>query len=304
MSDDYLWDASGPPDPEVAALEEALAPLRFQAPPPALRPGRGRPPTPWLLLAAGLLLAISAGALHLRPSEPWAVEGLAGRSELAAGEWLETGDSAALIQVADIGTMEVAPDSRLQLVTTGRSEHRLALERGRVDAFVVAPPRLLIVETPAAEAVDLGCAYSLEVEDDGSSLLEVRLGQVALEAPGREVFVPAGASARAWPGRGPGAPVFSDASIRLRQAADGLDRGAVGAEAALVEVLGDARLKDTLTLWHLLPRLGAGARAAAVERIFALDTGLARVGVDRGAVRTLSPGALEALREELVFQWF
>src|SRR3984893_8824293 len=30
MSDDYLWDRSGPPDPEVARLEELLRPLGQQ----------------------------------------------------------------------------------------------------------------------------------------------------------------------------------------------------------------------------------------------------------------------------------
>ena len=30
MSDDYLWDRSGPPDPEVARLEELLRPLGRQ----------------------------------------------------------------------------------------------------------------------------------------------------------------------------------------------------------------------------------------------------------------------------------
>ena len=29
---DYLWDRSGPPDPDVARLEAALAPLRHRAP--------------------------------------------------------------------------------------------------------------------------------------------------------------------------------------------------------------------------------------------------------------------------------
>ena len=32
MSDDYLWDRSGPPDPDVQRLEELLSPLRHEAP--------------------------------------------------------------------------------------------------------------------------------------------------------------------------------------------------------------------------------------------------------------------------------
>jgi len=30
MNDDYLWDRSGPPDLEVARLEQRLAPLRYR----------------------------------------------------------------------------------------------------------------------------------------------------------------------------------------------------------------------------------------------------------------------------------
>ena len=33
MNDDYLWDKSGEPDPEIQELEEILAPLRYQPKP-------------------------------------------------------------------------------------------------------------------------------------------------------------------------------------------------------------------------------------------------------------------------------
>ena len=36
MSDDWLWDRSGPPDAEIERLEQTLAPLRYRhlGPPP------------------------------------------------------------------------------------------------------------------------------------------------------------------------------------------------------------------------------------------------------------------------------
>jgi hypothetical protein len=74
VSDDYLWDRSGPPDPEIERLERALAPLRAPLPLRALdaesavatktaAPAIARPPRPrrWLL-AGGLALAGAAGA--------------------------------------------------------------------------------------------------------------------------------------------------------------------------------------------------------------------------------------------------
>ncbi|MBK6512880.1 MAG: hypothetical protein IPG04_01860 [Polyangiaceae bacterium] len=65
MSDDYLWDKSGPPDPEVERLEGLFAPMRHEAPlsaPPRRAP---RPPRrgPWI--AGGLLAAAAAAALWL-----------------------------------------------------------------------------------------------------------------------------------------------------------------------------------------------------------------------------------------------
>ena len=33
MNDDYLWDQSGPPDPETVRLEETLAPFRYRSRP-------------------------------------------------------------------------------------------------------------------------------------------------------------------------------------------------------------------------------------------------------------------------------
>jgi len=54
----------------------------------------------------------------------------------------------------------------------------------------VGATAIFIVETPLATAVDLGCKYTLEVQEDGSSLLHVTLGLVALERDARETIVP------------------------------------------------------------------------------------------------------------------
>ena len=70
MNDDYLWDKSGEPDPEVQQLEEILGSLRYQ-----LRPleipsqpviGRRRSYFPVLAIAATVALALVAGGLWLR----------------------------------------------------------------------------------------------------------------------------------------------------------------------------------------------------------------------------------------------
>ena len=89
--------------------------------------------------------------------------------------------SRARIDIADIGTVTIAPGSRVSLTATGKAQHRLALEKGELEAHVKAPPRLFIVDTQAGKAVDLGCAYRLTTSPDGVTTLNVTAGQVALK---------------------------------------------------------------------------------------------------------------------------
>jgi hypothetical protein len=62
MNDDYLWDKSGEPDPQIQELEQILAPLRYQ-PKPLVMPRRNYTP---LAIAATLLIALLAGGLWLK----------------------------------------------------------------------------------------------------------------------------------------------------------------------------------------------------------------------------------------------
>jgi hypothetical protein len=64
MNDDYLWDKTGQPDPEIQQLEEILGTLRYQ-PKPLVIPRR-RNYFPLLAIAASILLAIVAGSIWLR----------------------------------------------------------------------------------------------------------------------------------------------------------------------------------------------------------------------------------------------
>ena len=64
MNDDYLWDKTGQPDPEIQKLEEILGTLRYQ-PKPLVLPQR-KNYFPLLAIAASILLAILAGGIWLR----------------------------------------------------------------------------------------------------------------------------------------------------------------------------------------------------------------------------------------------
>lgn len=189
---------------------------------------------------------------------------VADRGRLPVGSWLETDAvSQAEIRVADIGAVNVAPGSRLRLVGTAPNEHRLELTKGAISAKVNAPPRLFVVDTPAATAVDLGCAYHLEVGADGETArLRVELGEVSLEGKGRSAWVPAGAVCDTRRSTGPGTPFAEDAPPALVSALARFDFEGGGRPAASA-ALAAARPRDVLSVWHLFRRGDAETRAEA-----------------------------------------
>jgi len=196
-----------------------------------------------------------------------------GEGRLAVGQTLSTDRSSrARLEVSTIGQVTVDTDTRVRLVATRDAHHRLALERGTLHAFIVAPPGQFVVDTPSATATDLGCVYDLFVDEDGSGLLTVFSGWVAFEDKGRESFVPAGASSRTSRLNGPGTPRYDDADHAFRDALDEIDYGRGGGYKVdpLQIVLERARPRDAMTLWHLIPRVPSASRAAVVDALAAL----------------------------------
>ena len=202
--------------------------------------------------------------------------------------------SRARMDVSTIGQVTVDTDTRVRLVETRDAHYQLALERGTLHAVISAPPGQFIVDTPSAKATDLGCVYTLHVDEDGSGLLSVTAGLVAFELNGREAFVPAGASCRTHPERGPGTPRFDDASDAFRDALDEFDFGSEPARRAdaLRFVLDHPDAGDAVTLWHLLGRVGAADRGAVIDVL--ADRVAMPPGVTRDAVLRLERAALDA----------
>jgi hypothetical protein len=260
--------------------------------------------------AASLALLVATGALYRlvnrAPDGPWQVATeQAGRSEAARphgpGDWVETTPaSRARILVGSIGTVEVEPNARVQLGAVTPSQYRLSVERGTISAEISAPPRMFIVDTPATTVVDLGCAYTVTVGLDGAMELRMTSGWAALEWEGTETLVPAGARSRTRKGHRPGLPYFDDAPSALQQAIGAIDLNGVTDEL-LARVLATARERDTLTLWHLLPRTAGGQRDRVFDRLQALVPMPA--GVTQERVTQLDPDALRTWREELAWHW-
>ena len=245
----------------------------------------------------------------------WEVQQLAGaprigserigkQARLGVGEWLETdASSRAQIAVGSIGTVDIDENTRVRLLETQPTEHRLELARGKMSAMIWAPPRLFFVDTPSAVAADLGCAYTLEVDDQGAGLLRVTSGWVALELKDRESFVPAGAVCETRPGVGPGTPYFEDAPATFRAALEKIDfeQDPSVRSAALDSMLNEARARDTLTLWHLIARVEGADRVRVYDKMAAFVPPPA--GVTREGVLELNKEMLDRWKYELELNW-
>lgn len=255
----------------------------------------------WLRYGAGIaaligFVTVGVWWLFLQPREGWNVavtkgtaligsRTVSGEDHLAVGENLKTAEEGnAKIQVGMIGHVEVAPNTSIRLLQASMTDHRLALDKGSIRATIFAPPRLFFVETPSGLAVDLGCAYTLNVDDEGASTLHVTSGWVALEFDGRESIVPAGAICKTRPGFGPGTPYQEDASAALVSALAHYDFDNGGSDA-LRTVLAEARNIDSITLWHLYIRTTGVDREAAYDRLASLvppPRGVTRDGMLKG----------------------
>jgi hypothetical protein len=267
-----------------------------------------------LAWAAALILSVATGLWNLArlPRPQWEVTRIAGSAQLSsqpldgtalagAGSEIATGaDGRARIRIGRIGMVEVDANTRVRLIALDSRNHRLALGSGSVAAIIAAPPRMFFIETPSGTAVDLGCEYKLECDRAGNGLLRVTAGWVAYQWRGRESLVPAGAACRTRAQIGPGTPFFEDAPVALVEALDWFDFGGGGLDAAAV-VLREARVRDTLTLWHILARVDPGRRASVYERMAKLSPPPA--GVSREQVLRLDPAALARWKEELAWTW-
>jgi len=334
MRDDYLWDGSGEPDPEIQKLESALSKFRHQRPAPefpeiALAAKEPRiswwqslwPETGPRFADAAVFAVIVAGFILFWPKPAplaptgWDVTQVAGaprvagttiskgRENLGVGQMLETdAASKATISVAETGEIEVDPGTRLRLLNSGSSLKRIELERGTIHATIWAEPGKFVVDTPSAVAVDLGCVYSLHVDDSGDGLLRTTLGWVGFKLGDRESFIPAGAACSTKKKTGPGIPYFEDASEQFRTALSKLDApGSAEAErsAALNAVLTQSRPRDSLTLWHLLSRVPDSDRGSVYDRLNQLVAPPA--GVTREGILRLDRQMLDLWWNELGF---
>ena len=255
-----------------------------------------------LALAASVVLALGVRWwASARRSPGWDYTAVRGRATidgvaaspsgvLRPGAWIETdrADSVRL-HVGEIGIVALGPGTRARLAVAGPHAQRLTLAYGALRAEITAPPRLFVVETPAAVATDLGCAYTLTVDSLGTGLLHVTSGWVELARGDHLVIVPYDAYASIDAAAGPGTPYVDGATPDLRAALDAFDAETGGA-AALRAALAAAGPADAVSVMSLLTRTEGAERRTVYERLAVLAPPPA--GVDRAAALALEPHAI------------
>ena len=328
MKDDYLWDGSGEPDLEVRKLENLLGRYRHNQPAPSFDQVAVEQPAPrrWrfpvfrfsfqLAAVAAVLVIGIATVLVIRMRQEknagpaWEIARIEGAprvgwhslsasaetGKLKVGQTLVTDKSSrASITLDETGTIEVDPASRLRVLASGRDRHRLSLERGTIHATIWGPAGSFGVDTPSAVAVDLGCVFTLHVDDSGAGLVRTTMGWVGFKLKDHESFIPAGAVCATRPKIGPGTPYFEDASASFHDALTKFDFAKITEQertALLGILLSDARKEDALTLWHLLSRVSDAERPGVYDRLAVLAPPPA--DVTREGVLRLDPKMLDS----------
>ncbi|MHC5064945.1 MAG: FecR domain-containing protein [Planctomycetota bacterium] len=297
ITDDYLWDRSGEPDPEVQKLERVMGSLRHRPEPETRRPS---------ILQRVLTIVAAAAILIL--AFIFSFEPLDGDA-LISGTWIRTAEDQRSLQIPGLGELSLDPGTELQVQTMSNELARLYLMRGRLHAFIYpdVPERFFQVDTPSALCVDLGCKYELEVDDDGSAFVRVTLGQVAFENGERSVHIPSGAACRAHPEKGAGLPFFETSSSDLLQAVEAYDRANIaGADrmpiAESIFALA-TREKDSLTLFHMLMDEDARIAIAAQRRLAELIA--PPPGIDAKQLESVPDDRIRSLwHAELELFWY
>jgi Putative zinc-finger len=222
----------------------------------------------WIAIGAPLasiLLAILLSVLYFSKTSAtfWQVESikgspiagnirLDGSGILRVGEWLKTdASSEALLRAGMIGAVDIKPNSEIRLIETNDKEYKLYLSIGKISAKTLSPPNMFKVETRVGEAIDLGCNYTISVDGDGSTEIQVTSGWAAFKSGKSESILPAGTVCEIRIKGGPGTPYSIKTTTEFKDALTSFDFEN-GGEPALEEILKDAGKLDAISLWYLI----------------------------------------------------
>jgi hypothetical protein len=253
-------------------------------------------------LVVVMAATVGAGFLVLQPRSQPSAWHLNGRP-IGLGEALAATGQPLTLTAAGVGSVQLQPNGKLRVLESHKTRQRLALDSGILKVKVSAPPRLFVVETPLATATDLGCEYTLSASEEPwlyffrrrvGSALHVVSGYVELEDKNKKVvLVPGGALVVILADGHQTLPAFEAASSAVST------YDSTHALAPLLEAL--KKPEDTLTLFHLLPRVRGAERGAVLDKLLTFT--MLPKGVTRAQVLALDSHALATLRDELKLLW-
>lgn len=198
MPDDYLWDRSGAPDLELQQLEQQFG--KYKRQPTPLRPS-GRRWMP-LAIAAGLIFMLAIGWQYW-PAQPtdWLMAG-----QPVALNRVITTTAATEVEVGEIGRLQFRPGSRFRIVKSTDTQKVMQLLEGSFDALIISDPYVFQVITESGRLDDLGCAYEVSVNREGSGRVAVTSGWVRVNASSQESLVKQGYEVDLEKGQPPSIP--------------------------------------------------------------------------------------------------
>jgi hypothetical protein len=235
-------------------LEALLSVYRYRGAMPDFRAVERRRPrrrAPFLWLAAAAVIVIAIGIAILPRPQGWTT-GLIPRA-MKPGDVI---NSESRIRSREVGVIDVGKQTTLRFI----GKNRFELKEGTIHARTTSPPGVFVVETPRANAIDLGCEYTLTVAPNGTGILRVKLGWVGLNNWGQSL-VPQGAYATIGSDGRLSPPIFEDASQAFQEAIRRRD---------LNTALPLARRRDALTLINLFRFATPEERRMVFERLNAL----------------------------------
>ena len=255
-----------------------------------------------LFVIAGIISVVALGVILAfivfdhSPSAFWSVEKVSGypmieshvlidQGILKIGEKLFTdSESRARLKVGLVGEIEIEPKSEIQIIETKTSEYRLILSKGQIAARTWVAPKLFSVKTSSSVVTDLGSKYDLSVDEQASTLIQVKSGWVLMEYKNRRILLCAETTCISDSSKGLGVPVSNEASSTFKESLYKLDFEN-SSKNELAILLSEAKKKDLITLFHLLKHLDNESRGMIYDRIsllFKMPQRITREGIVHG----------------------
>jgi RNA polymerase sigma-70 factor (ECF subfamily) len=235
----------------------------------------------WKIVLAGVAVIIIAGAYYLTSeTNDWTVtiesgaallneQNIQKREKFSPGDIISTdSDSKVLIEVADVGTVELLPNSSFKRLDKSYSAKLLD---GKININTQGASEYFRIEIPSAiiEEFYMGTNYSVQEDVSGNSLIELNEGWLRVVFGEEETIFPEQYNLEILKSSGPSIPYYSGSPSEYTTLIQDYMFGSKG-NIALYVILDASSERDGITLWNLLQKVRAAQRSAVYEKLYEL----------------------------------